>query len=199
MRTRMRHLLGLATLVLAVGVAAPAHAQATYAYIFKPPVFVLQPGAVTTDFLNAPAGANSRTEFNARVVTAIPTTIQRTTLVAIVQFTPFNKTGGYTSNAPGFVFGPVFSVFNESMFALDFDVLDAYSGAAKASDNSDYTHKLVLEGDLFFKLGSMMTTDKKSHFSNLALYAFLANVATGLPSAASKWVLLTGVSLPIAP
>ena len=199
MRTRMRHSLKLATIVLAIGVAGPAGAQDTHAYIFKAPVFVLQPGAVTTNFLDVPAGAKSSTEFNARVVTAIPTTIPRTTVVAIVQFTPFNKTNGYTSNAPGFVFGPVFNVFNESAFALDFDVLDAYSGAAKATDNSDYTHKLVLEGDLFFKLGSMMTTDKKSHFSNLALYAFLANVTTGLPSGASKWVLLSGVSLPIAP
>jgi hypothetical protein len=85
------------------------------------------------------------------------------------------------------------------MFALDFDVLDSYGRAAKASDKADYTHKLVLEGDLFFKLGKMMTTNRKSHFNNLSIYGFLANVTTGLPKGVSKWALLYGVSLPIAP
>jgi hypothetical protein len=168
---------------------------------FKAPVFVFQPGLVTTDFLDAPEGANSNTEFNFRVVTAIPTTIPRTTLVAIVQWTPFAEVEGtsFKANAPGFVYGPVFSVLNTNYFGLDLDLLGAYGPAAEEDDESAYTHKLVLEADAFFKIGKMMMGTKTNRWTSVSLYAFLANVATGIPSEASNWVLLTGLSVPIAP
>lgn len=168
-------------------------------WIFRAPVFVLQPGLVTTNFMDVPEGTEASTEFHFRMVTAIPTTIPRTTLVGIVQWTPFNKEDGFTANAPSFVYGPVFNVFNTRMFAFDFDVLGAYGPAARDDDESSYTHKLVLEGDLFLKLGQMMSSQPDSRWRNLSLYGMLANVATGLPSGASRWVLLTGLSLPIAP
>lgn len=170
--------------------------------MFKAPVFVAQPGLVTSNFLDAPTGSSSNTEFNFRVVTAIPTTITRTTLVAIVQWSPFAKdeATGFKTNAPGFVYGPVFSVFNTKYFGLDFDVLGAYGPAAEDTDNSQYTHKLVLEADAFFKVGKMMmSSSPTSRWTSVSVYAFLANVATGIPSEASNWVLLSGLSFPIAP
>ncbi len=170
--------------------------------LFKAPVFVAQPGLVTSNFLDAPTGSSSNTEFNFRVVTAIPTTITRTTLVAIVQWSPFAKddASGFKTNAPGFVYGPVFNVINTNFFALDFDVLGAYGPAAEEGDNSQYTHKLVLEADAFFKIGKMMmSSTPTSRWASTSIYAFLANVATGIPSEASNWVLLTGLSIPIAP
>lgn len=194
-----------ALLVLSASAGMPAGAQETTGgtggaiWPFKSPVFVLQPGAVTTNFLDTPAGAESSTEFNFRVVTAIPTTIPRTAIVAIVQFTPLAKTAGFTANAPGFVYGPVINIVNTPVLSFDFDVLGAYGPAARETDESSYTHKLVLEGDLFLKIGQMMSTSPQSHWRNLSLYALLANVATGLPDEASPWVLLTGLSLPIAP
>lgn len=193
--------LTLALLLLGTGTAATARAQDAMKDegLFKSPVFVIQPGLVTSNFIDKPDGTKSNTEFNFRFLTAIPTSIPRTTLVAIVQFTPFNKTAGYTSNAPGIVYGPVFNIFNNSFIAFDADVLGAYGPAAEEGDDADYTHKLVLEADLSFKLGQMMMSDPASRFRNLNVYAFLANVATGIPSEASPWVLLTGVSLPIAP
>jgi hypothetical protein len=195
MRSTIRKVMGIA-FGLAV-VSQVATAQETG--FFSSPVFVFQPGLVTTDFIDA-GDAQSNTEFNFRVVTALPVrAIPRTTLVAIVQWTPFNKTGGFTSNAPGFVYGPVFNLFSTSALALDFDVLGAFSPAAEEGDESSYTHKLVLEADLFLKIGSMMMADPNSRFRNLALYAFLAHVTTGIPSEASPWVLLTGLSLPLAP
>lgn len=194
MRSTIRKVIGIA-----FGLAVVSHGVAAQETgFFSSPVFVFQPGFVTTDFIDSDAESN--TEFNFRVVTALPVrAIPRTTLVAIVQWTPFNKTGGFTSNAPGFVYGPVFNLFSTSALALDFDVLGAFTPAAEEDDESSYTHKLVLEADLFIKIGSMMMSDPNSRFRNLALYAFLAHVATGIPSEASPWVLLTGLSLPLAP
>lgn len=180
---------------------APSDTSRGIAWPFKAPVFVLQPGLITTNFLDAPSGTESATEFNFRVVTAIPTTIPRTTLVGIVQFTPFAEAaGGGRANSPAFVYGPVFNVFNTRLVSFDFDVLGAYGPAARTTDESSYTHKLVLEGDLFLKIGQALApAGSTSHWRNVALYGLLANVATGLPSGASRWVLLTGLSLPIAP
>jgi hypothetical protein len=170
-----------------------------HAWIFRAPSFVLQPGAVTSNFVDRPEGTSASTAFNARVVTAIPTTLPRTTLVGIVQWTPQHEVADVNNNAPSFVFGPVFSVFNVPLASLDFDVLDSYGPAARSTDDAAYTHKLVLEGDLAVKFGALMTQDATSRWRSLALYGFLANVATGLPSGSSRWVLLYGVSLPIAP
>jgi hypothetical protein len=193
----------LATAVLLlVSLRASGAAQADtprHAWIFRAPAFVFQPGFVTSNFVDTPEGTSASTKFNFRIVTAIPTTIPRTTVVGIVQWTPWNTTAGFNSDAPSFVYGPVFNLFNAPGVSLDFDVLGSYGPAPRESDESSYTHKLVLEGDLSLKLGALMTQDEKSRWHSLTLYGFAANVATGLPAGASRWVLLYGVSLPIAP
>jgi hypothetical protein len=194
-------MLATAALLLA-SLGRPSAAQADTArndWPFRAPTFVFQPGLVTSNFVDKPAGTSASTKFNFRVVTAIPTTIPRTTLVAIVQFTPWNTAAGFNSNAPSFVYGPVFNLFNLPLVSLDFDVLGSYGPAAQSTDESSYTHKLVLEADLAFKVGALMTHDQKSRLHSLALYAYPAYVATGLPSGSSRWVLLYGASLPIAP
>ena len=195
-RQAMRWVIGLAA--AASLLPAIVGAQEPCRWMLCSPVFVFQPGFVTGNIIDAPEGVDSETDFNFRVVTAIPTTIPRTTLVAIVQWTPFNRADNFTSNAPGFVYGPVFNLFNTPAIGFDFDVLGAFGPAAEAEDESDYTHKLVLEGDLFLKIGQMMAM-QNDRWRALSIYAFLAYVATGIPSDASPWVLLTGLSLPIAP
>jgi hypothetical protein len=199
----MRHLTMLATLTMLLGSnGRPIAAQsdtARHAWIFRAPSFVFQPGLVTSNFVDRPEGTSASTKFNFRVVTAIPTTIPRTAAVAIVQWTPWNRTAGVNGNAPSFVYGPVFNVFDVSPLSLDFDVLGSYGPAAKSTDESAYTHKLVLEADLSLKAGDWLTHDRASRWHNVALYLFPAYVATGLPSGASHWVALYGVSLPIAP
>jgi hypothetical protein len=205
----MKRLAAVATVALAIialsGMAAAQDAPRSN-WIFKAPVFVFQPGFVTGNFIDAPEGAESETDFLFRFVTAVPTTIPRTTLVAIVQWTPFNdNAAGINQNAPSIVYGPVFNIFNTSIIAFDFDVLGAYGGAGRSEDKSAYTHKLVLEGDLFIKIGGMMMNDQASRWRNLNIYTFLAYVATGLENFdddrldPSRWVLLAGLSLPIAP
>ena len=52
-------------------------------------------------------------------------------------------------------------------------------------------------GDLTFKLGAMLGFS--GQWRKLNLYALLPYTATGIPSEASPWGFLTGVSLPIAP
>lgn len=193
---------------LLVGVlfnARPAGAQSGSCAFLCAPTFVLQPGVVVTEFLDPtelPGGgeADTQTEFNFRIVTAIPTAIPRTTLVGIVQWTPFaERDDGTTANAPAFVYGPVVNIINTRAFALDLDLLGSFGPAAEADDESDYTHKLVFEADAFFKIGQLFASDSGNRFSQLSIYAMLAHVATGIPDNASPWVLLAGLSLPIAP
>ncbi len=194
----MKRMLAIgASVALMLGGTAPVMAQDTgndEVGLFRAPVFVLQPGLVT------PFSEGATTEFNARVVTAIPLAIPRTTLVAIVQFTPFaDKATGGNANSPSFVYGPVVNLINQRLWSFDVDGLFAYGPAATGND--DYTHKFLVEGDFSFKLGNALSSGN-SQWNNLSVYAFLAYVVTGLPDGVEsrdRMVLLSGLSLPLAP
>jgi hypothetical protein len=188
----MKRMLGsvVAAAGLMLGATSLATAQEGF---FHSPVFVAQPGIIRS------FSSGASTEFNARFVTAIPLAIDRTTLVGIIQWTPFadNAAGG-KANAPAFVYGPVVNVFNQKYWSFDVDGLFAYGPAA--TGKSDYTHKFLVEGDFYLKLGSMMNA--KSNWNALSAYAMLAYVTTGLPDgveARDRMVLLSGLSLPLAP
>ena len=189
----MRRILGRVMLAAALMVGAASMAAAQNEGFFHSPVFVLQPGIVHSFSEGAP------TEFNARFVTAIPLAIDRTTLVGIIQWTPFadNAAGG-NANAPSFVYGPVVNVFNQKYWSFDVDGLFSYSPAATGND--DYTHKFLFEGDFSLKLGKMVNA--KSNWNDLSAYAMLAYVVSGLPDGVEnrdRMVLLSGLSLPLAP
>ena len=188
----MKRILGtvVAAAGLMLGGASLATAQEGF---FHSPVFVAQPGIIRS------FSSGASTEFNARFVTAIPLAIDRTTLVGIIQWTPFadNAAGG-KANAPAFVYGPVVNLLNEKYWSLDADGLFSYSPAA--TGKSDYTHKFLFEGDFSLKLGKMMNA--KGQWNSLNAYAMLAYVVSGLPSGVEsrdRMVLLSGLSLPIAP
>ena len=188
----MKRILGtvVAAAGLMLGGASLATAQEGF---FHSPVFVAQPGIIRS------FSSGASTEFNARFVTAIPLSIDRTTLVGIIQWTPFadNAAGG-KANAPAFVYGPVVNLLNEKYWSLDADGLFSYSPAA--TGKSDYTHKFLFEGDFSLKLGKMMNA--KGQWNSLNAYAMLAYVVSGLPSGVEsrdRMVLLSGLSLPIAP
>jgi hypothetical protein len=181
----------VATAALMLGGTSPAAAQEEG--FFHSPVFVAQPGIIRS------FSRGASTEFNARFVTAIPLGIDRTTLVGIIQWTPFADNGrGGNANAPAFVYGPVVNLLNEKYWSLDADGLFSYSPAA--TGKSDYTHKFLFEGDFSLKLGKMMNA--KSNWNNLNAYAMLAYVVSGLPDGVEsrdRMVLLSGLSLPLAP
>lgn len=196
----MKQILGaVACGVLMLGVTTSATAQRRDAEdgddtgFFRAPVFLAQPGLVRS------FATDATTEFNARVLTAIPLSLKRTTLVAIVQFTPFAENGvGGKANSPSFVYGPVVNLFNERLWSVDIDGLFAYGPAARG--NSAYTHKFLLEGDFFFKLGNAMNA--RIQWKSLSVYAYLAYVVSGLPDgieSKDRMVLLSGLSLPLAP
>jgi hypothetical protein len=180
----------VAAVSLMLGEASVATAQEGF---FHAPVVVAQPGVIRS------FSEGASTEFNARFVTAIPLSIDRTTLVGIIQWTPFADNGaGGKANAPSFVYGPVVNLVNEKYWGLDADGLFAYGPAA--TGNSDYTHKFLLEGDLSLKLGNMMKA--KGQWNSLNAYAMLAYVVSGLPDGVEsrdRMVLLSGLSLPLAP
>jgi hypothetical protein len=181
----------VATAALMLGGTSPAAAQGEG--FFHSPVFVAQPGIIRS------FSRGASTEFNARFVTAIPLGIDRTTLVGIIQWTPFADNGrGGNANAPAFVYGPVVNLLNEKYWSLDADGLFSYSPAA--TGKSDYTHKFLFEGDFSLKLGKMVNA--KSNWNNLNAYAMLAYVVSGLPDGVEsrdRMVLLSGLSLPLAP
>lgn len=186
----MKLMLGTVVTAALMVSATVATAQETF---FQAPVFVAQPGVIRS------FSEGATTEFNARFVTAIPLSIDRTTLVGIVQWTPFadNAAGG-RANAPAFVYGPVVNVLNEKYWSFDVDGLFSYSPAA--TGKSDYTHKFLVEGDLSLKIGNMMKA--KGQLNSLNAYAMLAYVMTGLPDGVEsrdRMVLLSGLSLPLAP
>jgi hypothetical protein len=171
-----------AVAALMMGAASVATAQEG---LFHAPVFVAQPGIVRL------FSDGASTEFNARLVTVLPLSIDRTSLVAIVQWTPFadNAAGG-RANSPAFVYGPVVNLLNQKYWSFDIDGLFAYGPAA--TGKSDYTHKLLAEGDL----------NAKGQWNGLSAYAMLAYVVSGLPSdveSKDRMVLLSGLSLPLAP
>ena len=188
----MKRMLGtVAAAALMLGGASAAMAQEEG--FFHSPVFVAQPGIIRS------FSDGASTEFNARFVTAIPLAIDRTTLVGIIQWTPFadNAAGG-NANSPSFVYGPVLNVFNQKYWSFDVDGLFAFGPATTGND--DYTHKFLMEGDFFLKLGKLVNA--KGQWSDLSAYAMLAYVMTGLSDGVEsrdRMVLLSGLSLPLAP
>jgi len=189
----MKRMLGTAMITAGLMLGATSLATAQDEGFFHNPVFVAQPGVIHS------FSRGASTEFNARFVTAIPLAIDRTTLVGIIQWTPFadNAAGG-RANAPAFVYGPVVNVLNQKYWSFDVDGLFSYSPAA--TGNSDYTHKFLVEGDFFLKLGSMMNA--KSNWNSVSAYAMLAYVVSGLPNGVEsrdRMVLLSGLSLSLAP
>ena len=189
----MIRMLGTVVAAAALMLGGTSAATAQEEGFFHSPVFVAQPGIVHS------FSKGASTEFNARFVTAIPLAIDRTTLVGIIQWTPFADNGaGGRANAPAFVYGPVVNVFNQKYWSFEVDGLFSYSPAA--TGNSDYTHKFLVEGDFFLKIGNMINA--KSNWNSLSAYAMLAYVVSGLPDGVEnrdRMVLLSGLSLPLAP
>ncbi len=189
----MKRVLGVVG-ALVIGMAGLAGAQESMGFL-RSPVFVFQPGLVRS------FSEGDGFDFNARFVTAIPTSIPRTTLVAIVQWTPFADEDGDDNleNAPGFVYGPVVNLINTNAISFDIDGLFAYAPGCTGSGSS-YCHRFLFEGDLFLKIGSMMGMG--TQWNSLSLYALVAYIMTEVPDGAEtkdRTVLLTGLSLPLAP
>jgi hypothetical protein len=141
-----------AALVLGAALAGAAAAQDSTARspLFKSPVFLIMPGGLTTCSISCPAD-ESKTDFNARFQTVIPTATQWLSLVGGLQW------GWADSSAHGPIgfFGgiiPLVPLNNATQGWLSFsiDPLGVTAGPGARGTN------FVLEGAVVLNLGAKM-------------------------------------------
>ncbi|MFN8570446.1 MAG: hypothetical protein U0132_00235 [Gemmatimonadaceae bacterium] len=79
------------------------------------PVFLLQPGMVTTDFISAPNATSSGTGFNLRFSTVLPTNHLWLAPIFGVNVIPYGTTGfsSTSTNAPSVFVGNIFTLIRE--------------------------------------------------------------------------------------
>lgn len=161
------------------------------------PVVLLQPGIPSED---VSGDASPEADLNFRIVTAIPTSINRTRLVATVQWTPFRRLGYVTANSRTFLYGPVLTLVNSRALALELDLLGEFGPVTRPGESAErrYSHELLLQADALVKAGALWT-DVESRWRELGVYAMLGHRVTSADEERSSWVLLTGVSVPITP
>ncbi len=172
--------------------------------LFGTPVLVLQPGIITTGFLDQPPGVTTELEVLARFLTAVPIGIPRTRIVAIVQWTPLKGEGGRLgagkSNSLMLSYGAVVHLVGGRYVDFDGDALFNY--APDPTGSSNYSHQFLLEGDLYLNVGNWAKL--RRNWQRLRTYVDFSYQLTGRPEGESypafhRAVLLTGVSLPVAP
>jgi hypothetical protein len=189
----------LAAGALVVAIAAPAGAQG----YLKSPVFLAQPGIVTTNVISAPAGSTRESGFNVRFTTVIPTNTSYLNFVAGVQFQP-NGVGDKQANQPGFYYGAILPVAlvgraSQGFLSLSIDPLGVYSlGGGNEFPRRLYGHDFFLEGALVANIGSKMMASN-SPWSGLGAYLLLDQQMTHVGSDKFNPVFLYGLTLQIAP
>ncbi len=176
-------------------VAGSAAAQTPSCAFLCSPALVAQPGLIVVNAIDPPAGVDSKTDFNLRFTTVVPTALPRLALVALFQWQPSER-----FNDPAIVYGGAITLVKPSdtngWLGVSFDPLGVFSPGS-FNDEKAYTHKLDLEGALDFHLFKETAPDNYLH--NLSLYGLVDYLAAGVPDGTDRWVLLTGLTIPIAP
>jgi hypothetical protein len=187
------------TLLFLASGASPALAQECR--LLCEPSFVAQPGIVIFNARGDEELGGRSTEATFQLSTLIPTKFSRVTLLGLLGWTPFAKTEGYTSNAPYFSYGPLFTLFKTGPLDMTFDLLGVY---LPSGETSDYQHQFALEVDVGFALGSLLPSSSPTYLQNVGLYAFFYQQMTNVPLKVdgSKYYspdVYIGVTLPLAP
>lgn len=218
--------------------AQPASAQEDCKLLFCSPTFILQPGLITTNDVNPPevrrpdgtvTALDASTDFLLRFTMRVPTFLPRTSLVGLVQWTPFASapenpfTGSGASdlndkvvdaNAPAVIYGVMFDPLQMDQtggwLAARVGVLGLFSPARQPEDEGVYTHKLLSE--LALEVGIFNWLPEGSLLRNLTVYGVVDYIATGWSNAgdaapgggrllgdADPWILIAGLQLPLAP
>jgi hypothetical protein len=163
----------------------------------KPPVFLIMPGGLTTCTISCPAN-KSRSDFNARFQTVIPTETEWLAFVAGAQWGWFNN----LAHGPIIFFGGIIPIvpLNNAMkgwLSVSFDPLGVTTAPGGLGTN------LVFEGALVSPIGKMMMGN--TAFKGLGLYFLLDQQISQLPLDArgnrDRWnpALVYGVLWQLAP
>lgn len=167
--------LTIGALTLAGAAAGPALAQDTMGggSWLKAPVFVLQPGGVTFDAVSAPTGYKSKSYFNARFATVVPTASPWFSLVAGAQVQP----GNGEARTPALFYGGIIPIVPIStatggILGLSIDPLGVTT--AGGSKNTNF----VLEGALSLAIGKMMMANMGPTWAGTGVY-FLVDQQIG--------------------
>lgn len=224
--------------VASVLMTEAASAQEDCKLLFCSPTFILQPGLITTNAVNPPevrrpdgtvTTLDATTDFLLRFTMRVPTFLPRTSLIGLVQWTPFASaldspfTGRAASdlneeaveaNAPAVIYGVTFEPLQMDQTAgwlgVRVGMLGLFSPARKPEDEGFYTHKLLPE--LALEVGIFNWLRGGSLLRNVTVYGIVNYVATGLSDAgdaapgggrllgdADPWMLIAGLQLPLAP
>jgi len=189
--------------LLATPVVASAQAAENTSF-FKAPVFVLQPGGVTSGAISAPEGVESSTAFNARFATVLPTSVSWFQGVFGAQV----ATGG-NAGTPNIFYGGIFPIVPIStatggMLGVSLDPLGVttFGGNGSASGGRGTT---FFFGELAVSLavGKMMFSGMGPMWSGLGAYFLVDQQLSDLPRDANgdrdRWgpVLLYGLNIPL--
>lgn len=140
------------------------------------PVFQLQPGLSTADFVSVAEGIESTTGFSLRFATRFPTSQSWLTPVIGAVLLPYGSTGTGSRNtdAPTLFVGNVFSIKSASpsgWFSIELPVLLTHSpGAGPTGNPRDFGRDLVVMPTLYLHLGARALGDLGSFWSRLDVF-----------------------------
>jgi hypothetical protein len=180
---------------------------------FGKPAFVLMPGVFSAPVLSgagngdADAG-DTKTYFNARFMTVVPTRLEWFQLVAGAQWLPNGARAGAGGRAtqPNIFYGAIipfvpFNKLTNGWLNLSIDPLGLYSAGGGGTSDA-YGHDFVLEGAAVIPIGQKMFPSM-SFFGNVSAYVLLDQILTHPPVDANGdkdywWPLaLGGLIIPI--
>jgi hypothetical protein len=181
---------------------------------FGKPAFVLMPGVVVAPLFSGIGSGDkgpTKTYFNARFMTVVPTRSPYFQLVAGAQFEPNgDHDADFRVNAPNLFYGAIIPIApltraTNGFFSASIDPLGLYSLGGGGSGRDLYGHDFVIEGALVANVGQKMMTNM-GFFSSTSLYFLLDQVVTHQKYTDENgdefndyWhpVFLAGVTIPI--
>jgi hypothetical protein len=187
-----------AALMLAAVHGTMSAQRDTSAKFVKQPVFLIMPGGLTTCTISCPAD-KSRTDFNARFQTVIPTSTSWLSFVAGGQWGWFKD----DAHGPLIFFGGIIPIvpLNNALggwLSISFDPLGVTAGPGTKGTN------LVLEGAAVAPIGAKLMPNAP-FFRTMGLYFLVDQQITNLPRDAAgnrdRWnpALVYGVLWQVAP
>jgi len=197
----MQRFVKYATTLALLGAFAPAAASAQDtepSTFFKAPVFVLQPGGVTTNAISAPEGLDTQTSFNARFATVLPSASPWFLGVFGAQV----ATGGH-AGTPNIFYGgiiPIAALSSATGGMLNLSI-DPLGVTTFGGTNGTF---FFMEAAFTFQVGRMMFANMSPMWSGLGIYFLIDQQVSGpLPRDEEgnkdrfRPILLYGLNIPL--